>query len=241
MVRQGAGAALHGLGCVCVGRRMCQQQLPAGHTWHGIRASCGRGTPQNTSHPVWKTWSLSHWHLPWPPHSTFFPQNHSKLLRLLILYQDSPALVWIPNIDFPRRRNTSRFSCCAHAKYFAATRKRSRSRNPRCGWEEQLPAEGHVCSKDDVATVINDRGNSYTSAKAAIQSLLSMQQGENRNGPVVSNPSHNRASPTLPTQLLFPQKNPFQVPISRLLWQQGDHSHCTQDTAILSLFVPKDV
>lgn len=215
---------------------------PLGTHSIGTKASsCGKGTSQDTSHTVWNTWLPSHWHLPCPPHSTFFPQDHSELLRLLILYQDSPAMVWIPNIDLPRRRSISRFSCSAHARYFAATRKRSRFHNPKCSWEEQLPAEGCVSSKDDVATVINDRVNPYTSEKASVQSLLGREQGKNLNWPVVSNPSHSRPSPTLPTQLLFPQKNSLQVLISRLLWKQGDNSDCTQDTAVLSLYTSKDV
>lgn len=104
-VRQRAGAAPHGLGCVGVGRRMCQQELPAGDRWYGMKASgCGRWTSQNTSHPVWDTWLLSHWHLPWPPHSTFFPEDHPKLLRLLVLWYGSQILTSSEegiSVDFP--------------------------------------------------------------------------------------------------------------------------------------------
>lgn len=185
-----------------------QEEVPtaAAHWGHVEWDESQQLWERDTSHSVGNTWLLSHWHLPWPTHSTFFPQDLSKFLRLLILYQDSPAMVWIPNIDLLRRRTIDRFSCSAHARYFATTRKRSRSYSPRCGWEEQLPAEGHVSSKDDVATVV-DRVNPCTNEKASVQSLLSRQQGKNRNWPVASNPPHSRPSPTLPTQLLFPQKN----------------------------------
>lgn len=71
--------------------------------------------------------------LPWAPHPTFYPQDHSKPLGLLILYQDSPVMVGIPNTDLSRKRNIARFSCPAHARCFAAIRKRSRPHNARCG------------------------------------------------------------------------------------------------------------
>lgn len=69
---------------------------------------------------------------------------------------------------------------------------------------ELLPAEEDASPKDDVPIVINGGANPCNSAKESVQSLQSRHQGKNRDGPLVSTPSHSRSRKTLPSQLLFP-------------------------------------
>lgn len=140
MVRQNTGTAL--LHCFALivptwARRKYQHRLRTGDIWYGLKASsCWHLGHGHDKTQIIQYRSPDYYRILIFPALHLLPQDHSKLLRLLLLYQDSLSMVQIPNVALLRRRNISRFSCSACFRYFT-TRKSSRSHSlsPRSGWE----------------------------------------------------------------------------------------------------------